>query len=274
MAELVASFCCSHAPTLARLMNERDKSQEGIVSIYQDLGSRVRSYDTDFLILIYNDHIDNFFLDAFPTFALGVGEVHDIADEGKGGYWDGKLRGASQEAMHVLQCLVRDNFDLTVSYGEMALDHGAIVPLLMADLVGLPIIPLSVNCVIPPVPSASRCWDLGTAIRRSIETMEQDARCVVIATGGLSHQLSGPAFGNISKKFDREILEKIVGKQRESISDLTREDLLKGGEGGLEVLNWVVAAGVAGEDFKGETLTYDATSALMTGLAVIEMKAH
>lgn len=272
MAELVACFCCSHAPTLAKIYAERPQSAKRVLDIYEEVGARVRNYGADLLVVVYNDHLDNFFLNAFPTFAMGIDDSFKVADEGRGGYWKGEARGDFIIGTRILGSLVEQGFDLTACYGEMVLDHGALVPLLMSGLIDLPVIPLSVNCVVPPIPQASRCWDLGAAIRHSVEALDTNRRCAVLATGGLSHQLSGPKFGVIAEEFDRGILELIVSQEREKLAEMTSWELLRGGEGGLEVLNWIVAAGAAGETADGEVLLYDTTSALMTGMGVVELK--
>jgi hypothetical protein len=154
----------------------------------------------DLFLIVYNDHVNQFFFDAYPTFALGVGAVHGQADEGYGKRPLPDLPGDPDFAWHLARSLVNDEFDPTICQ-EMTLDHGVLsfLPLLTDTDWKVPVVPLAVNVIQHPIPTARRLFRLGTALRRAIESYPQDRRIVVFGTGGLTHQLHGESFGIIQR---------------------------------------------------------------------------
>lgn len=270
MADLRVAFCCSHAPALVNSDRGASPQWERVNSAFDRLTERVAHAKPDFLIVIYDDHLDNFFLNAFPTFALGAADSYGIADEGIGGYHDAPVPGAPDLSRRLADGLVSEGFDLTVCYGDMMLDHGAAIPVPRVAGADLPpIIPLAVNCVWPPMPSAKRCWILGQAIRREIASWSTDISFGVIGTGGLSHQLDGKNFGEIIEDFDREMLALFAGPKRSASRALSASDLKRGGDGAMELLNWTVVAGIVGDDPEGVILSYEPVTSAVTGMGVL-----
>jgi protocatechuate 4,5-dioxygenase beta chain len=195
---------------------------------------------------VYNDHGLNFFLDKIPTFAVGAAHQYHNADEGWGLPVVLPFPGDPEFSWHVIESLVADEFDITMCQ-EMSVDHAFTVPmaLLWPGAESRPVItiPVAVNTVQFPLPSPMRCYKLGKAIGRAIESYDRDLRVVVVATGGLSHQLDGKRAGFINKKFDLMCLEKIVcdplALARYSAHDLVRD----AGAQGVELLMWFVMRG-------------------------------
>src|SRR5262249_20592454 len=167
----------------------------------------------DLSIVVYNDHGLNFFLDKMPTFAVGAAPQYKNADEGWGLPVVAPFPGDPEFSWHLIESLVADEFDITTCQ-EMLVDHAFTVPmsLLWPKPGSRPVttVPISVNTVQFPLPSPARCYKLGKALRRAIESYDEDIRVLVIGTGGLSHQLDGTRAGFINKKFDLMCLEKIV----------------------------------------------------------------
>ena len=92
--------------------------------------------------------------------------------------------------------MILDEFDLTIC-NKMEVDHGLTVPL---NLVfgspkewPCPVIPLAVNVVQYPPPTGHRCYMLGKAIRKAVESYPEDLKVVIFGTGGMSHQIAGRA---------------------------------------------------------------------------------
>ena len=94
----------------------------------------------------------------------------------------------------------------------------------------------------------------------------------MLATGGLSHQLTGPDFGAIYPEFDRQALSILVGTRRSQITTWTVEDLARGGDSASELGNWVVAAGIVGEEPIGEVVEYSPLPDALTGMGVIRFE--
>lgn len=55
----------------------------------------------------------------------------------------------------------------------------------------VPVVPMTINVVLYPLPTPARCWALGEAVGTAIKSYPKDLRVAVIGTGGLSHQLTG-----------------------------------------------------------------------------------
>src|SRR5215831_6612050 len=146
----------------------------------------------DVAVVIYNDHGLNFFLDKMPTFAIGAAPEYRNADEGWGRAAIPPFTGHPGLSWHMIESIMCEEFDLTTCQ-EMVVDHAVVNPmrLLWPGSTDWPvrIVPIDINTVQYPLPSARRCWRFGEAIGRAINSYEEDLRVVVVGTGGLSHQL-------------------------------------------------------------------------------------
>jgi protocatechuate 4,5-dioxygenase beta chain len=152
-----------------------------------------------------------------------------------------------------MQAVIQDDFDLTV-VNEMTVDHGLTVPLSL--MFGQPeawpckVIPFAVNVVVYPPPSGQRCYNLGKALRRAIESFDDDLNVQVWGTGGMSHQLQGPRAGLINSEFDRDFLERIVNDP-EGLAKLPHIDYVReAGSEGIELVMWMIMRGALNEDVK------------------------
>ena len=132
---------------------------------------------------------------------------------------------------------------------EMLIDHAITNPmsLLWPNRVGagVRIVPITVNTVMFPFPSAKRCLALGQAVGRAIASYEAepDLRVVVMGTGGLSHQLDGTRAGFINKEFDLKFLESLADDPTWA-TQYSGEDLVAlTGSQGVELLMWLAARG-------------------------------
>jgi protocatechuate 4,5-dioxygenase beta chain len=200
----------------------------------------------DIAVMIYNDHGLNFFLDKMPTFAVGAAAEYHNADEGWGIPTLPPFRGDQDLSWHLIESLVRDEFDITTCQ-EMLVDHAFTLPLelLWPKQRPCPVrtVPVCINTVQFPLPSATRCYKLGQAIGRAVESWQSDAKVVVIGTGGLSHQLDGQRAGFINKEFDQLFMEKLIEDPlwATRFSNLDLVELT--GTQGIELLMWLTARG-------------------------------
>ena len=105
------------------------------------------------------------------------------------------------------------DFDLTL-VSDIDVDHGCTVPLSILfdkpDAWPCKVIPRFVNVVQYPVPSDNRCLNLGKAIRKAVESFDEDLDVQVWGTGGMSHQLQGQRAGLINQPWDNAFLDRIV----------------------------------------------------------------
>src|SRR5690606_24696904 len=103
------------------------------------------------------------------------------------------------------------------------------------------VVPVIVNTVQHPLPSAARCYKLGEAIGRAVRAWESDARVLVVGTGGLSHQLDGERAGFINRAFDLQFMDSLVADPTWATRFSNHELVEKTGTQGIELLMWLAA---------------------------------
>jgi protocatechuate 4,5-dioxygenase beta chain len=188
----------------------------------------------------------NFFLDKIPTFAVGAAAEYRNSDEGWGLPVSLPFPGYPEMSWHIIESLVQDEFDITMCQ-EMLVDHAFVVPLTLMwpgrTARPVRVIPVAVNTVQFPLPTPARCFKLGAALSRAVESFDENLRVVVVGSGGLSHQLEGKRAGFINRKFDLSCLDRIVGNPAE-LSRMSVTELVRmAGVQGVELLNWLVMRG-------------------------------
>jgi protocatechuate 4,5-dioxygenase, beta chain len=110
------------------------------------------------------------------------------------------------------------------------------------------VIPLAVNVIQYPPPTGRRCFNLGKALRRAIESYDEDLSVQVWGTGGMSHQLQGPRAGLINSPFDNDFLDRLVAKPDELADVPHLEYLREAGSEGIELVMWLIMRGAMGDD--------------------------
>jgi gallate dioxygenase len=241
-----------------------------IFEAYKPVRRWMEEKKPDVLLYIFNDHVTSFFFDHYSHFALGVGESYSPADEGGGPRALPAVKGHPGLAHHVAAGLVADEFDLSY-FQDKPLDHGLFSPLCMLwpHEPAWPgaVIPLQLGVLQFPIPSARRCYKLGQALRRAIESYPEDLAVAVVATGGLSHQVHGERCGFNNTPWDMQFLE-MLEKDPVQLTDLTIAEYAKlGGFEGAEVIMWLVMRGALSANVKKVHQTYYLPS--MTALATV-----
>ena len=274
MARIVGGIGTSHAPSIAHAYDkglQREALWAPLFAGYVPAKAWLAAAKPDLLIVLYNDHMNRFFFDAYPTFALGVGERHLLADEGWGKRDFPDLPGDADFAWHLAQSLVADEFDPTICQ-EMAIDHGilSVLPLLCETPWPAPVIPLAVNVIQHPLPTARRLWKLGHALRRAVESYGKDLRVVVIGTGGLSHQLHGSRFGFVNPEWDNRFLDLLESDPEELAAMTHRQYIERGGAESVEMIMWLGMRGALGPSVRRIHRNYYAPLITGYGLVVFE----
>lgn len=255
MAQITAGIGCSHIPVLG-FAHDQGKEQEPPFKPAFDGFSWTREWIAkdgrpDVVVLIYNDHASAFDMNIVPTFSIGCAEKFAICDEGYGARPVPEVIGHPDLAWHIAQSLILDEFDMTI-FNELAVDHGLTVPLSMmfGQVADWPVkvIPVAVNVVTYPPPSGNRCWALGEAIARAVNSFDGDLNVHVWGTGGMSHQLQGPRAGLINRDWDNRFLDRLVGDTQELRCIPHIEYLRETGSEGIEMVMWLIMRGALGRE--------------------------
>jgi protocatechuate 4,5-dioxygenase beta chain len=252
MARITAGLATSHIPAVGAAIDLGKTGEDywkPVFAGYEWTKDWEREQKPDVIILVYNDHASAFDMRVIPTFAIGCAEEFKPADEGWGPRPVPTVQGHPDLAWHIAQSLVLDEFDITI-INEMEVDHGLTVPLSL--MFGQPeqwpvrVIPVAVNVVTYPPPTGNRCWALGEAIARAVESFEEDLNVQVWGTGGMSHQLQGPRAGLINREWDNRFLDRLEGDTDELRRIPHIEYLRETGSEGIEMVMWLIMRGALG----------------------------
>jgi protocatechuate 4,5-dioxygenase beta chain len=265
VSEVIWGLATSHVPSIGAAMDRGRTAEPAWAPLfdgYRPAREWLARHRPDVAILVYNDHANGLDPDIVPTFAIGTADRFRVADEGFGRRPVPDVLGAPDLAFHLLERLLDEGFDLTV-FQELDVDHGFTVPLSVwtedpGESWPCPVIPILVNVIQYPQPTAARCLALGRALGRAIAAFDGgDAsgddgggiRTVgVLGTGGMSHQLAGTRAGFINPDFDRMFLDAIESAP-ERLAALSREDFIReAGSEGIELIMWLVMRGALNDD--------------------------
>ncbi|HTO65911.1 MAG TPA: class III extradiol dioxygenase subunit beta [Bradyrhizobium sp.] len=256
MAKLIAGVTTSHVPAIGAAFDNGKADEPYWKRVFDGyLPSKKWLAETkpDVVILVYNDHASAFSLEVIPTFAIGCAEEFPPADEGWGPRPVPVVKGHPDLAWHIAQSCILDEFDMTI-VNKMEVDHGLTVPLsLMCGKVSewpFKVIPLCVNVIQYPPPTGNRCYNLGKAIRKAVESFDQDLKVVIFGTGGMSHQLQGPRAGLINSDFDKRFLDNFAAHPDKLIQIPHLEYVREAGSEGIEMVMWLIMRGALDKDVR------------------------
>jgi protocatechuate 4,5-dioxygenase beta chain len=252
MAQILGALTTSHVPAIGRAMAKNLQNDpywkpffDGWPPVHRWLAEK----KPDVAVVFYNDHGLNFFLDKMPTFAVGAAPQYTSADEGWGIPQVAPFQGDADLSWHLIERLVAEDFDLTTCQ-EMLVDHAMTNPLHLMypdERWAVRIVPVAINTVQFPLPSARRCWALGEAVGRAVRNWDSDAKVMFLGTGGLSHQLDGQRAGFINRDFDLAFMESLIHDPTWATQFDTHQLVEKAGTQGVELIMWLAARAALGE---------------------------
>ena len=252
-ARITASVFTSHVPAIGAALDLGKTAEpywQPLFAGYEFSKQWMKDNTPDVIFLVFNDHATAFSLEMIPTFAIGCADSYTPADEGWGPRPVPVVKGHADLAAHIAQSVIQDDFDLTI-VNKMDVDHGLTVPLsLMCGQPSVdnyewpcPVIPFAVNVVQYPVPSGRRCYNLGKAIAKAVESYDQPLNVHIWGTGGMSHQLQGPRAGLINREWDNAFLDRLIADP-EGLAGVSHIDYVReAGSEGIELVMWLIARG-------------------------------
>ena len=253
MARIISGMGTSHVPGVGAAIDNGKTDEpywKPLFVGFEPLRAWHRKHVPDVNIIVFNDHATSFSLDKYSTFTLGVAETFKPADEGWGPRKVPDVQGHPDLAWHILEQLIFEEFDMAVA-GSLDVDHGLTVPLSIAydqpNQWPTAVIPLCVNVIQYPQPTALRCYKLGQAIKRAVEKFDQDLTVGIWGTGGLSHQLGGERAGVVNPEFDKVFLDNIVSDPLANTRFTHTDFIREAGCEGIEMIMWNVMRGALNE---------------------------
>jgi len=246
MAEVVGVYATSHTPVMLNFPNAiPDADRKEIFDAFTTVGDELRALRPDAVVIISDDHVHNFFLNNLPAFCIGATDFYPTPVE----HWlkaeKRVLAGHGSLGAYLVTMALQEGFDPAFSM-DLTLDHGVLTPLELAGIAGeVAVVPILVNCVQPPLPTMSRALQWGRFLAKALRSFPEDLRIAVLATGGLSHDISTPRMGMVNEDFDRKFLALLAGGDDAALVDYAAGHVDEAGNGAEEVRTWLIAHGAA-----------------------------
>ncbi len=252
MAQIVAGFGMPHNPGAPALV-ARDGPQCETARFYAEIAKHIRELALDAMIIFTDDHFNTFFLDNFPTFAIGIAEATSGPnDQTPMPHYKLAVPGAL--AAHIRKSIIVRGFDISLAQ-DFTVDHAVMVPLhFITPEMTIPVLPIFINCLAPPLPTAQRCFALGEAVRAAVQDWPQPLRIAVIGSGSFSLEIGGPkippgerAAGTPDPEWSQHVQDLLQqARVQELVGEATSARMLRAGNIGGELLNWIALLGVIG----------------------------
>lgn len=274
MAKIIGGIAVSHTPTIGFAYDHNKQADPVWAPIFENfepIRAWLKEKQPDALVYIFNDHVTSFFFDHYSAFALGIDKEYRVADEGGGARELPPAPGNPELARHIGASLMMDEFDMSF-FQDKPLDHGFFSPMsVLLEREGghwpTRVVPLQVGVLQFPIPTAARCYKLGQALRRAIESFPADLKVAVVATGGLSHQVHGERAGFNNPEWDHQFLE-LITRDPASLARMTHAEYAElGGLEGAEVIMWLIMRGALSASVRRLASSYYLPS--MTGIATL-----
>ena len=245
MAEIVAAMAMTHSPGLTGWFTRASEEYQRLaLSATAEMRRRLEAARPDVIVMLSNDHLLNWPINNVPEYTVGIADEHvgpaDWFDE-----WLGmekyRVPGHSALARFIVNEAARRRVSLAW-LSQMEFDDGISVPThyLNPDA-RYRLIPITMNCTVPPIPTPARAYEVGTVLREAIRAYPGAERVAVVATGGLSHEPGGPRYFWVDEEFDRWFLDLLKhGDHAALLRECTLQRMEEAGSGGTaELLAWV-----------------------------------
>jgi 2,3-dihydroxyphenylpropionate 1,2-dioxygenase len=265
---IVFACAASHAPGMTAWTEAAPREQrEKFLGSYRQLGEMIDAAKPDALVVITVEHWANFFLNQMPTFCIGRANHY----EGPVEEWlkipKTRVPGDAALGAELLDACLDGGFDPTFS-DELFFDHATMLPLhFLNPNMSVPVVPVIINTLTTPMPTARRCFQLGRVLGNAIE--QQPKRVALIATGGLSHWPGEAKMGKINVPFDKRFLEILIEGDGNRLAEYSHAEIdREAGSGGHEIRTWIALAGAV-QDWHATLLAYEPVYPWATGCGLV-----
>ena len=274
MAQIVAGFMMPHDPLIAAApMAPPEEKRKNCMDGFAKIADRIRELNVDTVVVIGDDHYTLHGPSCVPHCMIAIGDV-----EGPIEPWVGIPRTNIPNNPALAEHIMQTGFDNGVDWAvakTMVLDHSGVIPIHYSVLPneGVRSIPVYINSGIAPVISSKRAYQIGEVIGKAIASWSGDERVAILGTGGISHWVGMAEMGKVNVEWDEMIMSHVKTGNAEALMAITDEEIVRdGGNGGLEIKNWICAMGAMG-NVTGEILAYEAVPEWVCGCGYMEVKA-
>jgi protocatechuate 4,5-dioxygenase beta chain len=252
MGAVVGAIGVAHNPFFQLAVEQDGADADELRRLYGAVAEQLRAMRPDSIVFFTTDHYNIFFEHA-PVFAIGIAEVASgPSDFPQLPHYDVRLD--AELARQIQTAAVHSDFDVGTIL-EFELDHTITAPLgLMVPTMDIPIIPVFLGTAMRPIPSASRCYALGAAIRDAVERSPLQRRVVAMASGAFSFEVGGPRMSEelhvgvpAPAWADRVVELLAAGEFRRLVQEATRDQIDEAGNAAGEVLDWIAMLGTVDE---------------------------
>ncbi len=256
MGKIVFAAGIPHLPAMVGLYDRAPVEVQTVVrNSFDAFRSELIASAPDVIIVFANDHLVNSRIRTYPDFLIGMADEHRGPHEWFKpwiGCRDYVIKGDRQVAAALFQGMTRRGIRMFADTANLKFDDNISVPVTMGDLdkLGIPLVPVLQNCIVPPVPEQHRCYEVGQALADIIKNdLPEGKRVALIGSGGLSHEPGGSRYYVIDEEFDRWFLDlSTSGDHQKMLKELTFDKMEAAGSGGTcELFAWVVIMGAIGE---------------------------
>ena len=273
MARIVAAMAMTHSPGLTGWFERApEEQQKHALRATAEMRERLIAARPDVIVAFSNDHLLNWPINNTPEYTVGIGPEH----VGPADWYDewlalAKYRIPGHPAL--ARYLVNEGARrrLALAYlRDMQFDDGVSVPMHYLNPDGnVPLVPVTMNCTVPPIPTPERAYQVGTTLREMLRRYPGAERIAVLATGGLSHEPGGPRYFWVDEEFDRWFLDLLKqGDHAALLRECTLERMEAAGSGGTaELLAWILT--LAFTTGPAEVLAYMPAIAWRSGTGMV-----
>jgi protocatechuate 4,5-dioxygenase beta chain len=273
MARVVTAMAMTHSPGLTGWFDRAPEDQRlAARRALDEMRERLAAARPDVIVLFSNDHLLNWPINNTPEYTVGIGAEH----VGPADWYDewlalAKYRIPGHPAL--ARYLVNEGARRRIAFAylrDMQFDDGVSVPMHYLNPEGrIPLVPVTMNCTVPPIPTPARAYEVGSTLREMLAAYPGCERVAVVATGGLSHEPGGPRYFWVDEEFDRWFLDLLKqGDHAALLRECTLERMEAAGSGGTaELLAWILA--LAFTSGPAEVLAYMPAVAWRSGTGMV-----
>lgn len=265
---IVFACAASHAPGMTAWTEAAPKEQaDKFLGGYRKLGEMLAASKPDVIVALTVEHWANFFLNSMPSFCIGRAEYYDGPVEEWLRIPKARVPGDKSLGKELIESCLDSGFDPTFS-DELLFDHATFLPLhFLNPNMKVPVVPIIINTLTPPMPSAKRCFALGQFLGNILQSNQK--RVAMIATGGLSHWPGEAKHGKINIPFDKNFLENIITRNHTRLTAYTHDEInSEAGSGGHEIRTWIAIAGAV-QSWQAELVAYEPVVPWATGCGLV-----